>query len=113
MGTDTQIDPEMGSNAQELEIYVDYGMTPMQAIQTATKKQRGSDLGGQGRRGRSTPASLPTSLPLKAIRLKDIRILQDKEKIKIVMKAGKIYVDRRPGREKYVVQDQHWNWKRI
>ena len=37
MGTDMALDPEMGANAQELEIYVDYGMTPMEAIQTATK----------------------------------------------------------------------------
>ncbi len=45
--------------------------------------------------------------------LKDIRILQDKEKIKIVMKEGKIFVDRRPGREKYVVHDQEGSWQRI
>ncbi len=37
LGTDTSMDPERGSNAYELEIYVDYGMTPMEAIQTATK----------------------------------------------------------------------------
>ena len=37
LGTDTQIDPEMGTSAHELKIYVDYGMTPMEAIQTGTR----------------------------------------------------------------------------
>jgi|GEM_PF-3758279 len=45
--------------------------------------------------------------------LKDIRVLQDKKNIKIVMKEGNIFVDRRSGREKYVVHDQDWGWKRI
>ena len=37
MGTDMALDPEMGANAKELEIYLYCGMTPMAAIQTATK----------------------------------------------------------------------------
>ncbi|MFC1798309.1 amidohydrolase family protein [Thermodesulfobacteriota bacterium] len=45
--------------------------------------------------------------------LKDICILQDKNKIKIVMKEGKIFVDRRPGHDKHVIHDQEWGWKRI
>ncbi|MBU1208805.1 MAG: hypothetical protein KKH04_18080 [Proteobacteria bacterium] len=36
LGTDTQIDPEMGTSAYELEIYVDYGMTPLEAHITLT-----------------------------------------------------------------------------
>jgi len=29
MGTDMQINPEMGTNAYELEIYINYGMLPI------------------------------------------------------------------------------------
>ncbi|MQA17843.1 MAG: amidohydrolase family protein, partial [Pseudonocardiaceae bacterium] len=50
MGTDTQIDPAMGDNAHELEIYVEYGMTPAEALATATRNAavalgREDDLG--------------------------------------------------------------------
>jgi imidazolonepropionase-like amidohydrolase len=36
MGTDMGFDPEMGTNARELGLYVDLGMQPMHALQTAT-----------------------------------------------------------------------------
>src|SRR3989304_3841679 len=37
MGTDLGPEPEIGTNAKELELYVDLGMTPMEALQTATR----------------------------------------------------------------------------
>ena len=37
MGTDMGFEPDMGTNAAELEIYVKLGMTPMDAILTATR----------------------------------------------------------------------------
>ena len=37
MGTDMGFDPEMGTNASEMGIYVKLGMTPMDAILTATR----------------------------------------------------------------------------
>ena len=36
-GTDLSVDPGVGENAYELELYVEFGMTPMEAIMTATK----------------------------------------------------------------------------
>lgn len=112
MGTDTQLDPEMGSSAGELEIYVDYGMTPMAAIQTATKNTaeaiRLGDVTGTLEVGKYADI-----LAIDGDPLKDIGILQDKSRIKIVMKEGKIFVDRRPGHDKYVIHDQEWGWKRI
>ena len=38
---------------------------------------------------------------------------KNKDKIKSVMKEGKLFVDRRPDKEKYVVDDEDWGWKRI
>jgi len=66
MGTDMALDPEMGANAQELEIYVDYGMTPMEAIQTATKNAAEAIWLGKVT-GTLEPGSMPTSSPLTAI----------------------------------------------
>jgi len=45
--------------------------------------------------------------------LKDIRLLQNRHKIKMVMKEGRIYLDRRPGHEKTVIADPEWGWKII
>jgi imidazolonepropionase-like amidohydrolase len=112
MGTDTQLDPEMGSNAGELEIYVDYGMTPMQAIQTATKNTAEAIRLGKDT-GTLEAGKYADIIAIDGNPLKDIRILQEKQKIKIVMKEGKIYVDRRPGHEKHVIHDQDWAWRRI
>jgi imidazolonepropionase-like amidohydrolase len=112
MGTDTQIDAEMGANAQELEIYVDYGMTPMEAIQTATKNAAEAIWLGK-ETGTLEPGKSADIIAVKGDPLSDIRILQEKEKILIVMKEGKVFVDRRPGHKKLVIHDEAWGWKRV
>lgn len=112
MGTDTQIDAEMGANAQELEIYVDYGMTPMEAIQTATKNAAEAIWLGK-ETGTLEPGKLADIIAVQGDPLSDIRILQEKEKIRIVMKEGKVLVDRRPGSRKLVIHDEDWAWKRV
>lgn len=112
MGTDMALDPEMGANAQELEIYVDYGMTPMQAILTATKNAAESILLDKYT-GTLEVGKFADLIAVEGNPMDDISLLQDKNKIKIVMKEGKIYVDRRSGHEKYVIHDTDWGWKRI
>jgi len=112
MGTDMAVDPEMGANAQELEIYVDFGMSPMQAIQTATKNAAEAIWLGK-ETGTLETGKYADIIAIEGDPLKNISILQEKEKIKIVMKEGKIFVDRRTGHSKYVIHDQDWNWKRI
>jgi len=112
MGTDMALDPEMGANAQELEIYVDYGMTPMEAIQTATKNTAEA-IWIDKDTGTLEAGKYADIIAIDGDPLKDIRILQEKEKIKIVMKEGKIFVDRRPGHQKYVIHDQQGGWQRI
>ncbi len=110
MGTDMQIDAEMASNAHELEIYVNYGMTPMEAILTTTKNAAEAlwldkDL------GTLEAGKLADVLVVDGNPLDDIKILQERQKIRMVMKEGRVFVDRRAGQEKYVIHDQSWGWK--
>ena len=112
LGTDTQIDPEMGTSAHEMEIYVEYGMTPMEAIQTATSNAAEA-IGLDKEIGTLEAGKLADLIAVRGNPLQDIRILQDKKRIQMVMKEGQVAVRRTPGREKYVIHNRDWNWKRI
>jgi len=110
MGTDMGYDPEMGTGAKELQLYVDLGMTPMEAIQTATRNaahalNRGADLGTleQGK--------LADIIAVEGDPSADIAVLAKKENIQMVMKEGTVFVDRRPGKSKSVVQVEPKSWK--
>lgn len=96
MGTDTNVEPGFGENAYELEIYCHLGMAPMHVIQTATRNAaeaigRGKDL------GTIEPKKLADLLIVKGNPLENIASLTVKENIEVVMKGGKIMVDRRTG----------------
>ncbi len=112
LGTDTQIDPEMGTSAHEMEIYVEYGMSPMEAIQTATRNAAEA-LGLDREIGTLEAGKMADIVAVEGDPLKDIRVLQDRSKIQMVMKEGKIFVSRKAGQEKYVIQDKDWAWRRI
>ncbi len=79
-----------GNNARELECLVEAGITPMQALMAATgwaaeccglEKEIGTV-----QRGKVADLVVVDGLPLK-----DITALQDKSRIKLVMKEGKVY----------------------
>ncbi len=103
MGTDLGVDPEIGTNAYELEIYVDLGMTPMEAILTATKNAAEAIWLGQ-ETGTLQPGKYADIIAVAGNPLADIRVLQETEKIKLVMKEGEVLVDRMQEGKKNILQ---------
>ena len=112
MGTDMGFEPHMGSNAAELEIWVKLGMTPMDAI-VATTKNAAEAIKMGDKLGTLEAGKFADLIAIDGDPLKDIACLQQKKNIKIVMKEGKVHVDRRPGHNKNVVQMQPGEWKII
>ena len=110
MGTDMGFEPDMGSNAAELEIYVKLGMKPMDAILTTTRNAAQA-LKQEKDLGTIEAGKLADVIAVDGDPLKNIRCLQDKKNIKIVMKEGRIYADRRPGKSKNVVNVKPGDWK--
>jgi len=110
MGTDLGFDPEMGSNAAELEIYVELGMSTLEAIQTATINAARA-LKIENDVGSLKAGSYADILAIDGDPLSDITVLQDKKNIQIVMKGGEIYVDRRQGRDLSVISPEQGEWK--
>ena len=89
MGTDTGVGPH-GSNAEELERMVEGGMTPMQAIvattKTAAECTRISHLTGTLEAGKRADL-----LGVDGDPLADIRVLQDKAKLALIMRDGRTF----------------------
>jgi imidazolonepropionase-like amidohydrolase len=89
MGTDTGVGPH-GSNAEELERMVEGGMTPMQAIVATTKSaaecSRISHLTGTLEAGKRADVLGVAGDPLT-----DIRVLQDKAKLALIMRDGRAF----------------------
>ena len=85
-GTDAGVCP-YGIDARQFAFMVKYGMTPMQAIQSATSSA--ADLIGRGSEfGSIKPGKIADVVAVSGDPLKDIGIL---ESVKFVMKDGKIY----------------------
>jgi imidazolonepropionase-like amidohydrolase len=86
MGTDTGVGPH-GSNAEELERMVEGGMTPMQAIvattQSAAECTRIAHLTGTLEVGKRADV-----LGVDGDPLADIRVLQNKDKLSLIMRDG-------------------------
>src|SRR5690242_15938120 len=87
MGTDTGVGPH-GSNAEELERMVEGGMTPMQAIVPTTKSAaecaRIAHLTGTLEVGKRADV-----LGIDGDPLADIRVLQNKDKLALIVRDGK------------------------
>jgi imidazolonepropionase-like amidohydrolase len=86
MGTDAAVYPH-GLNAHELEVYVDkLGMTPLQAIQTATINDA-ELLGWSDKVGTLEPGKWADIIAVEGDPLKDVTVLQN---VKFVMKGGDV-----------------------
>ncbi|MET3794732.1 metal-dependent hydrolase family protein [Aquamicrobium terrae] len=110
MGTDLGVDPHMGENAGELEIYVKLGMTPLEAITTATKTA--AEAIKLGRHiGTIEPGKLADIIVVDGDPSKDITVLQKKDNIKLVMKDGTAFVDKISKDKKYVIHSEQKQWK--
>lgn len=91
LGSDYPCDPfaPMGTNAAELEIYVNkVGLSPMDTIVCATKNNA-QVLGLERELGTLEVGKLADLLVVSGNPLDDISILRDKAKIDTVLKAGK------------------------
>jgi imidazolonepropionase-like amidohydrolase len=93
MGTDAAVVPH-GTNLRELGLMVRSGMTPMQAIVSSTRVaaecMRWDDRVGTLEAGKLADIIIVDGDPLA-----DIRILEQRERVALVMKDGKVEVDRR------------------
>ncbi|MCY3780386.1 MAG: amidohydrolase family protein [Chloroflexi bacterium] len=78
-----------GKNATELEIFVRYGMTEMQAIEAATRVAA-QVMGMEDRLGTIEAGKEADVIVVNGDPLKNIRVLQDNGNIALVLKAGQI-----------------------
>ncbi len=95
MGTDTGTPfSKHGGNAKELELMVENGMTPMEAIMSTTRVASEA-IGLEKSIGTLEKGKLADLIILDGDPLTDITLLQKKELIKLVMKEGEKVVERK------------------
>jgi imidazolonepropionase-like amidohydrolase len=85
-GTDAAVYPH-GMNANEFQVYVKLGMTPLAAIQTATLNAADL-LGWSDRVGSLEPAQWADMIALDGDPTRDVTVL---EHVRFVMKGGVVY----------------------
>ena len=89
MGTDTGVGPH-GTNAEEIEVMVQNGLTPMQAIVATTKTAAECCRIGH-LTGTLEPGKLADLLLVDGDPLSNPKLLQDRAKLTLIMKDGAIH----------------------
>ena len=84
-GTDAAVYPH-GDNAREFAVLVERGMTPIEAIRTATVNA--AHLLGVSDRGNIAPGLLADIVAVPGNPLENVRVLED---VRFVMKGGQVY----------------------
>ncbi len=82
-----------GHHARELELLVEAGLTPMQAI-VASTGTAAACIGLDKEVGTLGPGKYADLLLVEGDPLADVRVLQDRARLRMVMKGGVRYVDR-------------------
>jgi imidazolonepropionase-like amidohydrolase len=82
-----------GNNAHEISCLVDAGMKPMQAIVAATG-HAAQCLGLEAQIGTVAPGKKADLVLVAGDPLEDVTILEEGKAVKLVMKDGKVYLDR-------------------
>jgi imidazolonepropionase-like amidohydrolase len=91
MGTDSGVGPH-GTNAEELELMVAAGLTPMEAI-VATTKTAAECIRLDHLTGTLEPGKQADLLAVDGDPLSDIAVLQDRDKLALIMKDGQVVKD--------------------
>jgi imidazolonepropionase-like amidohydrolase len=86
------------------------GMSSMDAILTTTRNAARA-LKMDRDIGTIEEGKLADVIAVDGDPLADIRILQERKRIQMVMKEGDIFVDRRPGKSREVVHAEPDSWK--
>lgn len=96
LGTDTyrSLRDYWGRNAYELELMVERGMSPDQALLTATR-HAAEALGAADRLGTLEPGKRADLLVVDGEPDRDVAVLQDHARLRVVMRDGRVVVDRR------------------
>jgi imidazolonepropionase-like amidohydrolase len=109
LGTDTTVEPYAGRNSQEMLEYVDLGMSPMEAILTGTRNAAAA-LGMSKTLGTLEVGKIADILAVRGDPTKDITLFMKPDNIRLVMKEGRVYVDKRPKHERSVLQERDRDW---
>jgi len=91
LGTDLNVQPNMGENALELETYVELGMSPMDAIIAGTTRSA-ADAIGMGREiGTLEKGKTVDVIAVRGNPLDDIRLFRQRADVELVMRGGEIW----------------------
>jgi imidazolonepropionase-like amidohydrolase len=93
VGTDAISEEMHGNNARELELLVRHGLTPMEAIVAATKTAAEA-CRVHDRVGTLEAGKLADLLVVSGDPLSDISLLQEQSRLLLIMKEGRVCVDR-------------------